>query len=177
MTPEHDTSKNRMPQFGQTSAACLNSETTHDLRSLLRDVVRHAYVNSSTDQNDIDGEIGETTEIIENIVEDVDQGKFWSQASTSVWLCLSRTPGVCVQPPVTLPLVSTSQPSASPMPHNFSSFSHTTSPNMATGQPWVPPSNDAKARMESHRASGSYATEVEIDKEVWTHFIGDDKPR
>ncbi|KAJ8425663.1 hypothetical protein Cgig2_015331 [Carnegiea gigantea] len=36
--------------------------------------------------------------------------------------------------------------------------------------------NDAKARMESHRASGSYATEVEIDKEVWTHFMGDDKP-
>ena len=27
MTPEHDTSENRMPQFGQTSAACLNSET------------------------------------------------------------------------------------------------------------------------------------------------------
>ncbi|KAJ8428986.1 hypothetical protein Cgig2_027715 [Carnegiea gigantea] len=36
--------------------------------------------------------------------------------------------------------------------------------------------NDAEARMESHRASGSYATEVEIDKEVWTHFMGDDKP-
>lgn len=36
--------------------------------------------------------------------------------------------------------------------------------------------NDAKARMESHRASGLYATEVEIDKEVWTHFMGDDKP-
>ena len=30
--------------------------------------------------------------------------------------------------------------------------------------------------MESHRASGLYATEVEIDKEVWTHFMGDDKP-
>ncbi|KAJ8424268.1 hypothetical protein Cgig2_003799 [Carnegiea gigantea] len=36
--------------------------------------------------------------------------------------------------------------------------------------------NDAKARMESHRASGLCATEVEIDKEVWTHFMGDDKP-
>ncbi|KAJ8420111.1 hypothetical protein Cgig2_023651 [Carnegiea gigantea] len=46
-------------------------------------------------------------------------------------------PSVCVQPPVTLPLLSTSQPSTSPMPHNFSSFFHTTSPNMATGQPWV----------------------------------------
>ncbi|KAJ8442991.1 hypothetical protein Cgig2_014513 [Carnegiea gigantea] len=59
MTPEHDTSENRMPQFDQTSAACLNSETIHDLRSLLRDVVRHAYVNSSTDQDDVNGEIGE----------------------------------------------------------------------------------------------------------------------
>jgi len=46
--------------------------------------------------------------------------------------------GVCLQPPVTLLLVSTSQPSTSPMPYNFSSF--TTSPNMATGQPWVSPS-------------------------------------
>ena len=49
-------------------------------------------------------------------------------------------PGVCVQPPVTLPPLSTSQPSTIPMPHNFSSFFHTTSPNMATGQPSVSPS-------------------------------------
>ena len=29
--------------------------------------------------------------------------------------------------------------------------------------------------MESHRASGLYASEVEIDNEVWTYFMGDDK--
>ncbi|KAJ8423763.1 hypothetical protein Cgig2_021083 [Carnegiea gigantea] len=43
-------------------------------------------------------------------------------------------------PRVTLPVVSTSQPSTSPMPFNFSSFFHIPSPNMATGQPWVSPS-------------------------------------
>ncbi|KAJ8426700.1 hypothetical protein Cgig2_025790 [Carnegiea gigantea] len=37
--------------------------------------------------------------------------------------------------------------------------------------------NDAKARMESHRASALYSSEVKIDKEVWTYFMGDDKPR
>jgi len=49
-------------------------------------------------------------------------------------------PVVCVQPPITLSPLSTSQPSTSPMPHNFSTFFHTTSPNMATSQPWVSPS-------------------------------------
>ena len=41
-----------------------------DLRSLLRDVVRHASVNSSTNQDDVVRETGETTEIIENMVVD-----------------------------------------------------------------------------------------------------------
>ncbi|KAJ8419612.1 hypothetical protein Cgig2_015006 [Carnegiea gigantea] len=49
-------------------------------------------------------------------------------------------PSVCVQPPITLPPLSNSQPFTSPMPHNFSSFFHTTSSNMATSQPWVSPS-------------------------------------
>ncbi|KAJ8442690.1 hypothetical protein Cgig2_001783 [Carnegiea gigantea] len=36
--------------------------------------------------------------------------------------------------------------------------------------------NDAKARMERHRASGLFTSEFEINKEVWTYFMGDDKP-
>ncbi|KAJ8430124.1 hypothetical protein Cgig2_007097 [Carnegiea gigantea] len=36
--------------------------------------------------------------------------------------------------------------------------------------------NNANARMESHRVSGLYASEVEIDKEVLIYFMGDDKP-